>query len=212
MFIHRIFYVRKGIYFYFNGQPYTVDEAVDYMAFNQYFTGGFTGLVLDEIRAKRSMAYTATGYMSGAQLPGKKGCFIGYIGTQSDKVADAIDVFMSLLDSMPQHPERLESIKASLRQSTLTNKPSFRSKSQVIARWKQLGYTDDPAKMNLPKIDNLEFSNITNFYEQYIQNKPITIIIVGDPKLINQKQIQAKYGKITKMNKSKIFAPLDFDW
>ena len=200
------------VYFYFNGKPYYIDEQVDYEAFNQYFSGGFTGLVLDEIRAKRSMAYTATGYMSGAQKQGKKGCFIGYVGTQSDKVADAIDVFMSLLDSMPQYPERLEAIKASLRQSTLTNKPTFRSKSRVIARWKELGYNEDPAKINLPKIENLQFDNINNFYEQNIKGKPVTIIIVGDPKLINQKQIQAKYGKITKVNKSRIFAPLDFDW
>ena len=200
------------VYFYFNGQPYTVDQAVDYMAFNQYFTGGFTGLVLDEIRAKRSMAYTAQGYMATAPLPNKKGYFIGYIGTQSDKVADAIDVFMSLLDSMPQYPERIESIKAALRESVLTNKPDFRSKSYTYDRWREVGYTDDPAKINLPKIDALKFEQIVDFYEKYVKGQPVTILVIGDPKLINQKQIQAKYGKINKLNRSKLFAPLDIDW
>ena len=201
------------VYFYFNGQPYSaVDNAVEYMAFNQYFSGGFTGLVLDEIRAKRSMAYTATGYMAESRLPGKKGYFIGYIGTQSDKVADAIDVFMSLLDSMPMYPERMEAVKAALREEELTSKPYFRGKSWTYDRWREMGYTDDPAKTNLPKIDALTFDQIESFYEKYIKGQPVTIYVIGDPKLINQKQIQAKYGKINKVTKSKLFAPLDIDW
>ena len=51
------------IYFYINGLPYEIADDVDYEAFNQYFSGGFNGLVMNEIREKRSMAYTAVGYM-----------------------------------------------------------------------------------------------------------------------------------------------------
>ena len=40
----------------------------------------------------------------------------------------------------------------------------------------------------------------------------MTIILVGDPKLINQKALQAKYGKFIKPSKGKLFAPLDLDF
>ena len=200
------------VYFYFNGKPYDKEQNVLFQAFNQYFSGGFTGLVLDEIREKRSMAYTASGSMVRGQLPGKDAYFMGYIGTQSDKVADAIDVFMNLLDSMPEYPERIESVKAALRQHAQISKPSFRGKSATYAAWEEMGYNEDPAKYNMQAIDNLTFEQIMDFYHQNIQGKPVTIVVMGDPKLINQKQLQAKYGKFIKPSKTRLFAPLDLDF
>lgn len=194
------------IYFYVDGVPYEIASDVDRMAFNQYFSGGFSGLVMNEIREKRSMAYTAYGYMSRPPLTGKKTCFLGYIGTQHDKVADAVDVFMDLLTNMPDHPERLENIQTYLRQSMLTDKPSFRAKSQVFDAWQRLGYTADPALVNKESLDALTYERIQQYYNNNIKGKPVCIVIMGDPKLIDMKSISSKYGKTTKLSKGKLFS------
>ena len=193
------------IYFYVNGQPYNISEDVDYEAFNQYFSGGFSGLVMNEIREKRSMAYTAYGAMVTPQVTGKESYLIGYVGTQGDKVAEAVDVYMDLLKNMPVYPERLDNIKTYLRQSSLTDKPSFREASFVFDAWQKLGYAEDPAKVNMPKVDALQFEQITNFYNKYIKGQPIVVVITGDAKTIDLKAIQAKWGKVTKMSPSRLF-------
>ena len=194
------------VYFLIDGEPYNVKEAANYMAFNEYFGGGFSGLVMNEIREKRSMAYSAYGYFSRPSKQGQMTNFVGYVGTQSDKVADAIDVYMSLLDSMPQYPETMENIRTVLRQSVLSNKPTFRGKSQRLTANMLLGYKVDPAMLQVRDIQRLTFDNVLSFYEQRVKGKPITILIMGDPKLIDQKQIKAKYGKITKLSKSRLFS------
>ena len=194
------------VYFLMDGEPYNVKEAANYMAFNEYFGGGFSGLVMNEIREKRSMAYSAYGYFSRPSKQGQMTNFVGYVGTQSDKVADAIDVYMSLLDSMPQYPETMENIRTVLRQSVLSNKPTFRGKSQRLTANMLLGYKVDPAMLQVRDIQRLTFDNVLSFYEQRVKGKPITILIMGDPKLIDQKQIKAKYGKITKLSKSRLFS------
>lgn len=194
------------VYFLIDGEPYNVKEAANYMAFNEYFGGGFSGLVMNEIREKRSMAYSAYGYFSRPSKQGQMTKFVGYVGTQSDKVADAIDVYMSLLDSMPQYPETMENIRTVLRQSILSNKPTFRGKSQRLTANMLLGYKVDPAMLQVRDIQRLTFDNVLSFYEQRVKGKPITILIMGDPKLIDQKQIKAKYGKITKLSKSRLFS------
>lgn len=194
------------VYFLIDGEPYNVKEAVNYMAFNEYFSGGFSGLVMNEIREKRSMAYTAYGYFSRPPKQGQLTKFTGYVGTQSDKVANAIDVYMSLLDSMPQYPETMENIRTVLRQSVLSNKPTFRGKSQRLTANMLLGYKVDPAMLQVRDIQRLTFDNVLSFYEQRVKGKPIAILIMGDPKLIDQKQIKAKYGKITKLSKSRLFS------
>jgi hypothetical protein len=196
------------VYFYANSNPYDIKEDVGYDAFNQYFSGGFSGLVMNEIREKRSMAYTAYGNLSQGALPGKDSYLFGYVGTQGDKVADAVDVFMGLLSDMPSpenEEERMENIRTYLHQSALTAKPGMRSKSQVFEAWKKLGYTEDPAKVNMTAIDNLTYEDIKAFYEKNVKGKPVTIVIIGDPKSIDQKALKAKWGKITKVSPSKLF-------
>jgi predicted Zn-dependent peptidase len=54
-------------------------------------------------------------------------------------------------------------------------------------------------------IDNLTYEDIKAFYEANIKGKPVTIVVIGDPKTIDQKAIQAKWGKITKMSPNKLF-------
>ncbi len=194
------------VYFLIDGEPYSVNDAVRYMAFNEYFGGGFSGLVMNEIREKRSMAYTAYGYFECPPIQGRATRFVGYVGTQSDKVADAIDVYMSLLDSMPEYPATIENIRTMLRQSVLSNKPTFRKKSERLTSLMRLGYAIDPATLQVRQIQRLRFDDIDVFYRSHVQGKPVAILIVGDPKLIDQKQIKAHYGKITKLSKNKLFS------
>ena len=201
---------QADLYFYINGQPYDIASDVYSDAFNQYFSGGFSGIVLNEIRTKRSMAYTAYGVNQTPSLAGKNTNFIGYVGTQSDKVVDAINVYMDLLTTMPADTTRMEAIRAALKQAAQTAKPSMRGKASTFEAWKRLGYNDDPAKVNAEKIDNLTYEQIETFYKENIQGKPITIILMGDPKKIDLKAIQTKMGcKVTKLSPARLFNSVD---
>ena len=193
------------IYFMIEGTPFNVNEAVLYDAFNEYFGGGFSGLVMNEIREKRSMAYTAYGAFITPPMQNRNSRFIGYVGTQSDKVIDALDVYRSLLDSMPQNGENIENIRTILRQSLLSHHPTFRSKSQVMTDWMRLGYQIDPATLQIRQVQKLKFEDIVRFYEAHVKGQPVKILIVGDPKLIDQKALKARFGKVNKLNSDKLF-------
>ena len=193
------------IYILIEGTPYSVNEAVQYQAFNEYFGGGFSGIVMNEIREKRSMAYTAVGGFNRPAMQQRKTYFFGYVGTQSDKVNDAINVYCQLLDSMPQKPDNMENIRTSLRQSMLSNHPTFRYKSQRLTEWNRLGYQIDPATLQIRQVQKLKFDDIWNFYQSHVQGKPMKILVIGDPKLIDQKALKAKFGKVNKLNGDKIF-------
>lgn len=197
------------VYFYIKGSEFKIEDKVKYDAFYQYFSGGFNGLVMNEIRENNSMAYTAYGAMITPPVQNKNAYFLGYVGTQPDKVAGAVDLYMKLLTNMPLYPERLDNIKIYLKQTYLSNKPSFRSKSMVYNSWKLLGYNDDPAKINMPFVEKLTFDQIVDFYNKEIKGKPVTILIVGDPKLIDMKAIQSQYGKVVKLSESSLFSKIE---
>lgn len=189
-------------------QAYDKKDDVMRDAFNQYFSGSFNGLMMNEIREKRSMAYYADAYVMTPALTGNPTFLYGHLGTQNDKVNDAMDVFMSLLTDMPQNPDRIDNIKSYLRQEALTSHPDFRDKAQYMKIYQRMGYEGDPAKENLPKIDALTFEDIVNFYEQNIKGKPYSIGIIGNAKLIDTKKLE-KYGKVVKLNERKLFNTKD---
>lgn len=196
------------ISFYMPMQKHDKKDDVLRDAFYQYFSGGFNGLVINEIREKRSMAYSAGAAIKTPEVTGNPTYMIGSIGTQNDKANDAIDVFMGLINDMPKNPERISNIKSYMRQEALSSHPDFRYKAQYLKMYQQMGYKGDPAEENLPKIDALTFDDIVKFYEENIKGKPYAIGIMGNPKDIDLKKLE-KYGKVVKLNERKLFNTKD---
>ncbi|GHT25419.1 peptidase M16 [Bacteroidia bacterium] len=196
---------QSTIYFYVEGDDYKKEKDPYADAFNAYFNGGFTGLVLSEIREYRSLAYSAGGGYQTPPVENKKALFIGMVGTQADKTQEAVDVFIDLLTNMPQHPERFTDIKNFLKGEASIAKPHYREASQTYERWRQRGYTQSPAETNQAAIEALTFDDIVKFYNDHIKGRPIAIAIVGNPKMIDEKALE-KYGKVTKLSSSKVFS------
>lgn len=86
----------------------------------------------------------------------------------------------------------------------------MRRKSMTYDAWKRIGYNDDPARVNKPALEALTWDQLFNYYRENIQNQPLTVIIMGDPKLIDMKELK-KIAKVKKVSNATLFAPIDFD-
>jgi len=183
------------IQFYIDLKEKVIDEIPTIDSFNRYFGGGFTGILLQEIREKRSLAYSADAYVSVPFRIDDRVNFFGSIETQGEKTIEAIQAFLSLINDMPKEPEKMDTIKSYLVNSALTSSVHFRSLSQTIDTWQRKGYKEDPSKIFLPKYKEMTFEQIYEFYEKYIKNKPIVISILGSSKHISPKQLK-QFGKL----------------
>ena len=196
---------RQGdVYIFIPGQEYQPEQRPVIDAFNQYFGGGFNGLVLQELRELRSFAYTASANYSIPPVPNRKSMFTGYIGTQGDKTLDAIGEFLNLINEMPQYPERMDNIKDYLFQATVSSSPSKRQLTQTVESWMKAGYNEDPRIKLSEAYGSVEFDDILSFYNQKISNKPIAIGIIVNRKMIDRKQL-SNFGKVVNLSSSKIF-------
>ena len=70
--------------------------------YNQYFGGSMNAIVFQEMREKRSLAYTAQSRYVPANELNKDNYNFSYIATQNDKVIDAFTAFDELFNDMPQ--------------------------------------------------------------------------------------------------------------
>ncbi len=208
---------QSNIYFFANGSAYAPEQQAEMDAFNLYFGGDFSGLVLQEIRESRSMAYSAGAKYVDPYLKGKekyfmgkigtqadKTIFMGKIGTQADKTIGAITIFDSLVRFMPAKPERMKMIQQYLSNSSLSSRPHFRDLSAQIVGWQNKGFETDPAFTQQKAYENLKFDDIQQFYASNVQGKPMVICIVGDKKSIDTKELN-KFGKVVFVKEKDLF-------
>ncbi|MFH1121016.1 MAG: insulinase family protein [Bacteroidota bacterium] len=196
---------QSKVYFFVNGFPVSPDALAGLNAFNMYFGGDFSGLVLQEIRESRSLAYTAGARFSTPVLKGKESYFAGYVGTQADKTIEAMTVFDTLIRFMPIKSERTKMIQQYLMQSSLSERPSFRKLSEALTGWKNMGFENDPAQYYREAYEKLSFDNIEGFYKNHLQGKPVVICIVGDKNRIDTDKL-SKFGKLVYLKESSLFS------
>lgn len=196
------------IYFYFPMLKYSKEMEVITNAFYQYFSGDFNGLVLTEIREKRSMAYSAGARPMSPTLAGNPIFFYGTIGTQNDKTIEAVTVFMDLLKDMPRHDWRIDNIKSYLLQICQTSNPGARSLPFAKDAYKLLGFEGEPMDEMIKQIESLTMDDIMKFYEENIKGKPVVIGIMGNPKDFNVNDL-AKFGKVNRIGPKQIYNTTD---
>jgi len=181
--------VQSQIYFYIPGEELNLDQHSNVIAFNEYFGGGFSGLVMQEIREYRSLAYSTWARYFESSMPNEKDQFLSYIGCQGDKSVEAIKVMAGLINEMPEKPDRIPSMKTSLQLKVVTNYPGFREIPYRIINYQRQGYNQDPNIQSFNKYKNLQMKNIVDFYKKAIKGKPYLITIYGDKRNINFKEL-----------------------
>lgn len=188
--------VQSQIYYYLDGSsPLAKDEFVAKEAFNQYFGGGFSGVVLQEIREYRSLAYSAGAVYQEPALEDEKTRFITYIGCQADKSLEALKVMNELIADMPSKEERVPDLRKNMMMRINTNYPNFRELPGVILNLERLGFSEDPNSKAFQKYESLEMADIEAFYKHRIQGKPFIITIYGDKRQIDLSELK-KMGKV----------------
>jgi len=203
LFIHDKRAVQSQVFFYVHGNDFDKEDEPIIDAFNAYIGGGFSGIILQEIREYRSLAYSAGG---GYRIPyqrGKRGHFSAYVGCQGDKTIEAIDVMQQILANMPEKRERMDMIRSNLRLKAAYYSPPLRDVLDMIQRAQARGYEKDPKYVKMEQYEGISFEDIQAFYKKHVQNRPIVITIVGDKNRVNVEALN-EFGKLTIMKKDDI--------
>lgn len=190
--------IQSKIYLLSNGEVSDIKDKALLKGFNEYFGGGMSSIVFQEIREFRSLGYSAYAYYSNPSIQTSKGYLFAYLGTQNDKVVEGTEALYNLITNMPEKPERMDVIRRGLMQQIHTQNPDFRSVSSVISNWKFLGYSSDPRENQIKVFETMSFDDIIKTYQKFVKNKPVVITISGDFSKIDKKALE-KFGTIVEV-------------
>ena len=203
--VHKKKALQSKVFFHATLDEFSPDNFALYTAFNTYFGGGFSGIVMQEIREYRSMAYSAGARLVQPPLMGHRIRLSGYVGTQSDKTNEAVDVFVDLVRRMPQKPERMDMIKRYVVSATVTSRPNFRYLSQSYVSWRHQGFDRDPSAILLDNIQRMSPYDLFDYQKINMVNTPLTIMMAGDMKRVDLKAIE-KHGDVIRLKEKRLFS------
>lgn len=180
--------------------PLSGDERTRGKLFGEYFGSGMFSVLFQEIREFRSMAYTASGGIilperNRPELPG--GCY-SYMGTQSDKSVDALNVLDSLFRNMPVREANVESARLSLLNGINNSFPTFRRIGHYVRSMESIGYNEDPDALTAKELEGMGKDDILRFWNSAIKDKPRVLMIVGSKKTMPMDAMK-KWGRIIEL-------------
>lgn len=196
--------IQTQLAFMVDGDPVTADHYAAADAYGEFMGGGMGGLVFQEIREFRALAYSAWGAFLRDEHPAQAGYFMGGIGCQADKTREAIEVMMGLIRELPDRPERIDALRSALVRGLESRSPGFRELQDTIAYWRKLGHTDDPRRPLLDGYASTDFADIQAFHAAQIAGRPVILVVVGDPRQVDKSEL-ARWGEVVELREQQVF-------
>ena len=192
------------ILFLHKGQPFNKKDLPVITLFNEYFGGGMSSIVFQEIREKKALAYSVyAGYRNVADTTDPH-YVLAYIGTQADKYEESITAILDLMQELPYDSLKFEQAKAAILQQHASNRIAEHTMISAFKRDKKLGYTYDKRKDIYEGIQDLTFEDIRQFFNTHIKGKKYRIAVLGSSKQIDLKLLE-KFGKVNQVTNEDIF-------
>ena len=172
--------------------------------YNEYFGGNMGSLVFQEMRESRALAYAVKSTYDTPYYPSDPFFSTSYIGTQADKIKEALNGMVELIDSMPKSDLLFTNSKISILETIATQRVTKLAVLNDYERNVRMGYTEDIRKAIYDSISTMTFEDIQNLQKNYISNHPRIILIIGSKDKINFSEL-SQYGEVQELTLEEVF-------
>lgn len=200
-------YEAKNIYMMLynnSGKGWNVEQQPMVYLFNEYFGTGMNGIVFQELRETRGLAYNASArYTTPSRVGGTESLQANII-SQNDKMMDCVKAFNSIIDEMPQSDKAFELAKQASMKRISTERTTKFGIINAYLQARRLGLDFDIKERIYNALPKITLKEMVEFEKQAMAKKPLRYLILGDEKNLDMKGLE-KIGKIKKITTQEIF-------
>ena len=180
------------------------EEAAVKALFNEYYGGGMNTIVFQEMREARGLAYNAFAAYMEPNYKDQKEYFFTHIITQNDKMMDAVNHFLEILNEMPESEQAFGIAKEALTKRLASQRTT---KFGLINAWlsaQMKGIDYDINERIYNALPNITLQDIVQFEQEQMANKPYRYVILGDEKELDMKALE-QLGPVKRVSTEEIF-------
>ena len=196
--------VQSEMVFVAKGEQFNPKKLALSRVFNAYFGSGLSSIVFQEIRESKSLAYSAFAAYSNAAKKDDSNYVYAYVGTQANKLPDAVDAMLALMDDMPKADKQFNAAKESVLKKLAAERITKSNIFWTYENLNQRGIDYDNREEIYNEVQNITIEDLSEFFDQNIKGNEYTALVIG-----NKKDIQAealnKLGKVTELDVDYLF-------
>lgn len=196
--------VQTEIVWLSKSETYQPEWAPTVSLYNEYFGGGMSSIVFQTIRESKALAYTVFARYIPPSKKTDPYYLTAYVGTQADKMKDAIDGVNDLLNNLSYSEIQFESAKQSIKSRIESERITKTSILFSYEAAKKLGLDYDLRQSIYRKIDQITFNDVKKFQETYIKNRSAVYCVIGSKDRIKMDDLK-KYGEVVELTLKDIF-------
>ena len=200
-------YEAKNIYMMLynnSGKGWNVEQQPMVYLLNEYFGTGMNGIVFQELRETRGLAYNASARYTTPSRVGGTETLQANIISQNDKMMDCVKAFNNIIDEMPQSDKAFELAKQASMKRIATERTTKFGIINAYLQARRLGLDFDIKERIYNALPKITLKEMVEFEKQAMAKKPLRYLILGDEKNLDMKGLE-KIGKIKKVTTQEIF-------
>jgi len=172
--------------------------------FNEYFGSGLSSVVFQEIRESMGLAYSAYAFYTSPRKKNRAHFLQAYLGTQPDKLTDAITALLEIFENMPLDKSPFDQARVSIIRQiesdrTLPTELYWRAKDM-----QERGYAYDLNRDIYKKMQKVEMEDLRIFHEKFVKSRPFTFLVLGDKSRLDMEYL-ASLGEIKELSLEEVF-------
>ncbi|MFO0322217.1 MAG: M16 family metallopeptidase [Bacteroidota bacterium] len=186
------------------GEKYDSTKVPLITFYNNYFGSGMSSIVFQDLRESKALAYSCYSIYRTPKDLKQPYYNYSYIGSQADKLPEALAGMYNLLNNLPKSDNSLSSAKELILQNIKNERIN---KSNILFNYvnaKKFNLQTDIRKSIYEKVSSMNFENLKDFQETNVKNKPFSILLLGKKELLDLKTLE-KYGPIKHLSLTELF-------
>ena len=186
------------------GDKYDANNVPLINMYNEYFGGGMSSVVFQDLRESKALAYSCYSVYRAPSTPKQPFYNFSYIGSQADKLPEAMAGMMNLLNNVPKSDIAFGAAKEAILQNIKTERIN---KADILFDYlnaEKFGLKTDIRKDIFTKVGTMNFENVKKFQDEKIKNKPASILVLGKKDLLDIKTLE-KYGTVKYLTLKDVF-------
>ena len=172
--------------------------------FNEYFGGSMNGIVFQELREARGLAYSAAARYIQPYRKNHPEYAYTYIITQNDKMMDCVNEFSHIIDTIPQSPAAFQLAKDALTKKIASSRTNRMSVIYSYLNAKRRGLDYDLNEVVYNALPSITLDDLVKFEQQTMAGKPYKYGILGNEKELDMDALE-KIGPIHRLTLEEIF-------
>lgn len=200
--------VQTELLLFSKGTPrFSLEEYIFTQWYNQYFGYGLSSIVYQDIREARALAYSAYAYAAVPARKNRSHYLQAYVGTQPDKLTEAVTAFQQILENMPVSEAQIEHARLSVLKQIAAERIA---PAELYWTWRanrDKGFGIDLREKVYERLLGASASDLAGFQQSHIKGRQYTWLVLGEKNRIDFKFLK-KIGPVKELTLQDVFGHL----